>query len=250
MNVTCATLVSTLKGLAVAASINVTGPCPSFVQILSAPAGTSLDFAAAPVSRLELRNVSGITLEGVISKNAPQSAINVVNSSQILISHPHIIHPGAAGIAVQGSDTVELDGPWVSQSLGDGIDISGSRNVNVHDGGCENNIFTSTPADCVQMGSVANQPLQHVIVQNMIAAGKTKGFDAFDPQNLGANDIQFLNNHAAISVATCVGAAYVRQLVVTGNDCHTMPGATAPAGFDVTNSPGAIMSGNSPGAAP
>ena len=246
MNVTCAAVATTLKALTVATTLTVTGTCGPHVTLNQGPAGSVVDFSAAPVVWLDLLRISGITVKGVSSTAAGYSALNVINSSQILIVMPHISRPGTAGITIQGSDTVEVAGAWVTQSSGDGIDIAGSTNINVHDGTCEDDtVKTSTPV-CVQAWSVTGHPLQHVLVENMVTIGKTQGFEIYDKTNFGASDIQFLNNHAAISTPNCISASFASLLVITGNDCHTLGGSTGPAAITVSNSPGAVVSGNSP----
>ncbi len=246
MNVTCAALAATLKALTVAASLTVTGTCGPHVTLSGGPPGSVVDFSAAPVVWLDLLAVDGITVKGVASTGAGYSALNVISSSQVLIVTPHISHPGTAGITIQGSDTVEVAGPWITQSSGDGIDIAGSTNINVHDGACEDDTVKSTPPLCVQEWSVTGHPLQHIFVQNMVAIGKTQGFEIYDKSDYGATDIQFLNNHVAISTATCISASYAHLLVITGNDCRTLAGSPGPAVISTSNSPGAVMAGNTP----
>lgn len=246
MDVTCAAVSATLKALTAAATLTVTGTCAPHVTLSGGPAGSVIDFSAAPVPWLDLVGVSGITVEGVVSTGAAYSALNVMSSSNILIRMPHISRPGTAGITIQGSDTIEVAGPWITQSSGDGIDIAGSTNINVHDGTCEDDTVKTALPLCVQEWSVTGHPLQHIFVQNMVTIGKTQGFEIYDKSSYGATDIQFLNNHAAISTTTCISASYADHLVITGNDCHTLPGAPGPAGILVSNSPGAVVSGNTP----
>jgi hypothetical protein len=203
-----------------------------------------MDFSQATATRLDLYELTQLTVSNFNSTGATYSALNVINSTQILIVQPHIVLPGTAGITIQGSDTVEVSGSWVEQSSGDGIDIAGSSNVNVHDGACQANVVTSLHPDCVQLWSVTGYPVQHIIVQNMTAVGNTMGFDLWGGTNLGANDIQFLNNTAAITQANCVGAINAQQLVVSGNDCHTLPGANGPPTLNIKGSPGAVITNN------
>ena len=246
MNVTCATLAATLKALGVATSIAVTGPCGAHITLNAAPVGTVLDFSAATVATLDLVGLNGVTVRGLVSTSAQYSALNVVNSSQILISTPHIVTPGTSGITIQGSDTIEIAGPWITESAGDGVDIAGSTNINIHDGSCEDEVVKANPAACVEEWSVTGHPLLHVFVQNMVTIGQTQGFKIIDQQNLGATDIEFLNNHVAISTPTCISSSFTQALVITGNDCHTLPGSPGSAVITVTNSPGAIVNGNTP----
>lgn len=245
MLVACSSLIATLKTLSVAASISVTGACPSYVAILAAPAGTVIDFSKATGNRLDITGVSSLTIKNYLSYASSSFGIRITGSSKILIVSPHLSQDIAAGVMIQYSDTIEVAGPWVTNSHGDGIDVVASTNVNVHDGACEDNIATATHPDCVQMWSTVGRPLKHIFVQGMTAIGRTQGFDLWDHSDFGATDIQFLNNHAAIKQANCIGAFYAHQLVISGNDCRTLLGSDGPAGLNVWNSPGASISNNS-----
>ena len=245
MLIDCSLLLQTLTALHYATSIGVTGVCPAYVQIKISTPGNVIDFSQATgVGRLDVDNITGLTLENFTSTNAPYSALNILSSRQILIIQPRIIAPGSAGITISGSDTVEVSGSWVSGSKGDGIDIAGSTNINIHDGACDGNTPTALHPDCVQAWSVTGYPIQHLIIQRMTAIGLTQGFDLWDASDYGATDVQILNNHAAITSWNCVGVTHVTQLVVSGNDCHTMPTGSGPPGLNIQFDPGAVLMNN------
>ena len=249
MLVACSALLDTLRTLHFAAAIGVTGVCPAYINLKVALPGNIIDFSQATGgSRLDINGINGITIQNFTSTNTAYSAINVISSTQVLILQPRAISPGTAGVTIQGSDTVEVSGAWITGSKADGIDIAGSTNVNIHDGACEGNVPTVIHPDCVQEWSVTGYPLQHIIVQNMTAVGQTMGFDLWDHSDFGATDIQFLNNHAAITEWNCVGVINAHQLVVSGNDCHTMGGGLGPPGLNITLSPGAVITKNTVGA--
>ena len=245
MLIDCSLLLQTLTALHYATAIGVTGTCPAYVQIKVVVPGSTIDFSQATgITRLDLTGVNHLTVQNYSSTNATYSALNVLNSQQILLLQPRIISPGTAGITISGSDTVEVSGPWVSGSKGDGVDIAGSTNINIHDGACDGNNPTAIHPDCVQAWSVTGYPIQHLIIQNMTAIGPTQGFDLWDASNYGANDVQILNNHAAIGTWNCVGAYNVTQLVVSGNDCHTLPTGSGPPRLNLQNDPGAVVTNN------
>jgi hypothetical protein len=244
MLVACSALLKTLATLQAAAAVVVTGACPTYVRMTASFPGTVLDFSQTTMGRLDVVGINGLTIQGFKSINAGGAAMNIINSKQILILQPRMISPSTGGIVIQESDTVEVDGAWVTGSGGDGIDIAGSTNVNVHDGACEANVPTSVHPDCVQEWSVAGYPLQHIFVQNMTAIGATQGFDLWDHTDFGATDIYFLNNRGAVQQANCIGVINAHNLVVSGNDCETMPGSDGTAALKITSSPGAVITNN------
>jgi hypothetical protein len=255
MLVACSVLVKTLQTLMVATSIGVTGVCPTDLQLRMAPSGSVIDFSRATgESLLDIAGINGLTVQNYTSTHATNAGLNVISSKNILIIQPRIISPGTGGIGILSSDTVEVTGAWISGSSGDGIDITASTNINVHDGACEGNVVTAIHADCVQLWSLPGSPLQHIFVQYMTAIGNTQGFDMWETADFGATDIEFLNNRAAIRQANCVGVYYAHQLVVSGNQCETLPGSTVGAArLNIQNSPGAVITQNrlgSPIAAP
>ncbi len=247
MLIACSALTAALKALTVASAIQVTGVCPAYVLLQAAPVGTSLDFTQATPLRVDLAYLNGVTVTGYNSLNAPAAALNIVSSNTILVVQPNLTGPGTAGIVVLYSHGVEISGPLITKSKGDGIDVVGSTNVNVHDGACQDNVTTTVHPDCVQEWSLTGYPLQHIVVQNMTASGATQGFDLWDHSDYGADDIRFLDNHAAIAAGNCIGAINAHHLVVTGNDCHTLQGAPGPATLNISSSPGAVISGNTVG---
>ena len=244
MFVTCATLAATLKTMSIAASISVTGACPANVQIFGAPSGSVIDFSAAPLTRLDVTNLSNVTLKGISSSGSQSAGINIFSSQKILIVSPHVDHPGTTGIGIYRSDTVEVSGPVVTHSLGDGVEISGSTNVNVHNGLCQAFIATALHPDCVQMWSLPGYTLQHITVQGMVSSGNMNGTDNFGDL-AGSSDIKILNNSFATDYANCISFTAVARLVITGNRCVSLPpGLYGPAQVRVFNSPGAVVSDN------
>jgi hypothetical protein len=249
MLVACSTLLQTLAALKVAAAIGVTGVCPGYLQIQGVFPGQILDFSQSTgLNRLDVVGINGLTIEGFKSVSTEYSAINIINSQRILVNQPRIISPGTAGISIQGSTTVEVSGAWITGSNGDGIDVAGSVNVNIHDGACEGNVPGSTahPA-CLQVWSVSGYPITHMLVQRMTVIGQTEGFDVWDQTNLGATDVQFLNNHAAITELNCLGVSNVASLVVSGNDCHSLPGGKGPPVINIQSDPNANLRYNTLG---
>jgi hypothetical protein len=249
MLVTCSALLQTLATLSAAAAIGVTGTCPGYMHMKIAPSGAVLDFSRATgVDRLDIDGINGLTVQSFTSVNTQYSAIYVVNSKNILLIEPRIISPGTAGVTISGSDTVEVSGAWITGSKGDGIDIAGSVNINIHDGACEGNVVTpGLHPDCVQAWSLAGSPITHLIVQNMIAVGSTQGFDLWDNVAMGATGVQDLSNHAAVTSWNCVGAINVARLVVSGNDCHTLPKGDGPPNLNIQSDPGNVLTNNSVG---
>lgn len=248
--IACTALVGALKGMTIAATVLVSGVCPPNLYIHAAPDGVVLDFAGAAPLRLDLDGVAGITVKNFTSSGAATSALNVIGSSRVGIASVHCISPGTLCVGVSLSDQVDVGQVWVTGSHGDGIDVAGSTHVTVHDGGCEGNVVTPMHPDCVQLWSLPGHPVEHVTVQRMTAIGATQGYDLWDHSNLGASDIRFLDNTAAISNnANCIGVLNTAGLVISGNRCITLPGGAptvGPARISARFSPGAVVADNAP----
>lgn len=248
--IACTALVASLKAMTVAAVVTVTGLCPPAVYIHTAPVGTVLDVTGATMLRLDLDGVSGFTVRGFTSTGAATSALNVIGSTRTTLIGPHCINPGTTCIGITLSDQTEVAAPWVTGSRGDGIDAAGSTNTWIHDGACEGNVVTALHPDCVQFWSLPGHPMMHATVQRMTAIGATQGYDLWDHTDLGATDIKFLDNVAAIyGNANCIGVLNVHGFVAQGNRCITLPGGpitTGPARISARPLNDAVITGNEP----
>ena len=191
----------------------------------------TLDLTGSAFTNLSLENVSNLTLKGGSFTGGAYSLVTVADSDHITLTGFGCFSPVSACLTLARDTYAEVSQWQVTGSRGDGIDIAGSSNVNVHDGSCQGNVVTATHPDCVQMWSLQGLPPQHIVVQHVNVHGATQGIDN-NPSvygETGQTDIQFLDNTISTTASNCVLLIGVTKAVVTGNHCTTLYGAQWPA---------------------
>lgn len=113
------------------------------------------------------------------------------------------------------------------ESTSDGIDIANSHDVTAISNLCKGSIPSpGAHPDCIQLWSVAGQPMQSDIrLLNNKALGVTQGFTSFDPDAASGIRISIIGNWVETSMSQGIACYGCFDSVITGNTLITQPGA-------------------------
>jgi hypothetical protein len=225
---------------------------------------------------LSIRNVSGLSFIGghFGSTNAPWqnfASVFVGDSSRINFSKPVIV--GDAGgrgngfsfyavtdmsvtggnftglkraIGLRGVTKGMLAKNMIQQSTSEGFNIVSSHGVTASRNTCTGtSAFVGTHPDCIQLWSIAGEPVQSDIrLINNKAYGATQGFTSFDPDRGGGLRITMSGNYANITYSLGIACYACVDSVFTNNIMVTAPGARFRTRMAIVGGSNNIISGN------
>ena len=234
---------------------------------------TTLDLTAAVfTSTLELNNVDNLAVSGGTFNLAGDAAwtrgIQINGGRNVYVNKPKISGSGTQwGVSIVGTANAQVSGGTfnllnaailygsasgqaahnlITGSTSDGIDIANSHTVTASYNSCSGGVpAAGVHPDCIQLWSVAGDPLQSdIIVSHNIAKGSTQGFTSFSSGGGGVR-LQFLGNIVATSSFPQGVACYdCVDSMVTGNSVSTLPGSTFQTTINVVGGSNNLVSGN------
>jgi hypothetical protein len=131
------------------------------------------------------------------------------------------------GIGLDSVTGALLTGNNFVASTSDGIDIANSHDVTAIGNLCKGTIPSlGAHPDCIQLWSVAGQPMQSDIrLLDNKAYGFTQGFTSFDPDAASGIRISIIGNWVETSMPQGIACYGCFDSVITGNTLITLPGA-------------------------
>ncbi|MEI6418224.1 MAG: right-handed parallel beta-helix repeat-containing protein [Sphingomonadales bacterium] len=150
------------------------------------------------------------------------------------------------GLGVQTVSTSALTNNVFTNNSSDGINVADSRVVSVTGNICRG----GSPAvgahpDCVQLWSVAGQPVQSSIrVVNNKAYGPTQGFTSFDPETASGRALTFESNYLATSFPQGIACYGCVNSIFRNNTLVTLPEAQWRTSLNVVGGSGNTIIGN------
>ncbi len=133
----------------------------------------------------------------------------------------------------------------ITASDSDGIDISDSHFVTASYNSCSaGNPGPGAHADCIQLWSVAGNPLQSdIIVTHNLATGPTQGFTSFQAGGGGLR-IQMTYNMVNTSASQGIACYDCYDSIITNNHVSTMPGSAHKTNLSVIGGNNNTVAGN------
>lgn len=131
------------------------------------------------------------------------------------------------GIGVRESSDLLVTRNQIFRSTSDGINIVGNQNVVVAGNECRDfrKIAPAHP-DCIQMWSIAGQPLQSDIwVINNGGIGDMQGILSSDPKTGSGRRLFFHGNYMAVTYSHIITCAVCVSIVAMDNVLSSYPGA-------------------------
>ncbi len=245
--------------------------------------GLTIDARSASFNgQLTMKSVAGVAVLGGLYGMSPGIWQNgwtavISNSSRVSFTNPNVVGAGigkelglrfvlSSDVLVEGGsfdglrvgiaiDTVTnglVTNNLITNSTSDGMNI-----VNSHDVTASSNICRDgTPSvgahpDCIQMWSLAGQPMQSDIqLLNNQAYGPTQGFTAFNPSEASGQRISIIGNWVETSFPQGIACYGCFDSVITDNTLITLPGSRWRTFLRVPGGANNIVENNSIGPLP
>jgi hypothetical protein len=169
--------------------------------------------------------ISGGTFLGWGGSKAGQGII--VDASRNLVIRNSNFSGFRAGFSLYGTRNAVLDRNTFTKQTSDGINIVNSHSVRATNNHC----FGFTPEanahpDCIQLWSLAGQPMQtNISLIGNRAIGAMQGFASFDPSAASGRFLRFENNYVENSYPQGIACYGCFDSVFLGNTLIAMPGA-------------------------
>lgn len=231
---------------------------------------------------LDVRNVTGLTFRGgtfgsTTSDWQNPGTVRVDSSRNISFRSVTMIADGlgaARGITFRNSSDVRLlgsnftgfrvaagfssvtnglaEGNRVMASTSDGFMIVDSHFITAQNNSCSGHVPSpGAHADCIQMWSIAGQPVQSDIriIKNK-AYGRTQGFTSFDPARGGGLRFDISNNYVNILFPNGIACHACVDSRFTGNIVRTAPGARYQTRISIVGGSNNVIANNDVGPGP
>jgi hypothetical protein len=238
--------------------------------------------AAVFTGKLTVRNVDGLVVIGGVYGAANTNwqnggTIVVSGGSNISFLQPTLIGDGAGkarGLSFQSTTGVNVDrarfsgfrmavgidsvtngtftNNFVRGATSDGFDIVNSHFVTASHNSCTASMPSiGAHADCMQLWSLAGQPVQSDIsILNNYAYGQTQGFTSFDPERGGGLRITMSGNRIDTSMPQGIACYGCVDSTITWNVLTTLPGSQFRTYLRVFGGSNNIVENNSIGLIP
>ncbi|MEI6486250.1 MAG: right-handed parallel beta-helix repeat-containing protein [Sphingomonadales bacterium] len=202
------------------------------LQGLSIKGGTwgraDADTAAHEVIRADTVTDFSIANAVVVGNgNISGNGISVQTGSQRVTLRDNRLQGHGLAIAVGRSSNVLVARNQIFRSTSDGIDLAGNQNMIVAGNECRDfrRIVPAHP-DCIQMWSIAGEPLQSDIwVINNAGTGDMQGILSSDPKDGSGKRLYFHGNYMAVTFSHTLTCTACVSSVAMDNVLASYPGS-------------------------
>lgn len=177
--------------------------------------------------------------------------INFKNTASASVTNGNFTGLSVA-VGVNGVSNSNFSNNRIVDSTSDGFNIVNSHFVTVSGNICSGTRPSAgAHPDCVQLWSLAGQPVQSDIrILNNKAYGATQGFTSFDSARGGGLRIEISNNLANVSYAQGVACYACVDSIFRDNRLITAPGAKHRTNLNIVGGRNNIVEGNTLGLRP